>query len=134
MHNRVVVSVFSLTVYLRSVSTPFIYYPRSRPAVPLPAPMRQSFDTFKFIESDDWRCYEATMKARLSGGKDILCRVSFFSRSASTYSDDRIVLHPCFTSVQHLTAYPLPCLLQLFCILARVISPIRPDTVNPRAE
>ncbi|KAI0770205.1 hypothetical protein C8Q74DRAFT_881395 [Fomes fomentarius] len=58
-----------------TVSTRFIYYPRSRPAVPLPPPMRQSFDTFKFIETPDWQCWESTMKARLPGGKDILCQL-----------------------------------------------------------
>ncbi|KAI0712058.1 hypothetical protein C8Q76DRAFT_476567 [Earliella scabrosa] len=58
-----------------TVSTPFNYHPRSRPAVPLPAPMRQSFDTFKFIETPEWQCWESSMKARLPGAKDIMCQL-----------------------------------------------------------
>ena len=34
--------------------------------------MRQSLQTFKFIETEDWRLSEATMKARIAGGKDIV--------------------------------------------------------------
>ena len=60
---------------VRHVSTPFVYSPRSRPGVPLPAPMRQSFDTFKFIETPEWQRWESVMKARVAGGKDILCQV-----------------------------------------------------------
>ncbi|KAI0769031.1 hypothetical protein BD413DRAFT_87163 [Trametes elegans] len=58
-----------------TVSTPFIYRPRSRPAIPLPSPMRQSFDTFKFIESPEWRRWDTTMRARIHGGSDISCQI-----------------------------------------------------------
>ncbi|KAI0755064.1 hypothetical protein C8Q80DRAFT_1117566 [Daedaleopsis nitida] len=58
-----------------TVSTPFVYYPRSRPAAPLPSPMRQSFDTFKYIESPDWQVWESNMVARLPGAKDIACKL-----------------------------------------------------------
>ncbi|KAI0354874.1 hypothetical protein OH77DRAFT_367419 [Trametes cingulata] len=56
-----------------TVSTPFIYYPRSRPALPLPESM--SLDSFYFIDSPDWRCWETSMKARTKGGKDIHCQL-----------------------------------------------------------
>ncbi|KAI0365704.1 hypothetical protein BV20DRAFT_1038757 [Pilatotrama ljubarskyi] len=56
-----------------TVSTPFIYYPRSRPALPLPESM--SLDTLFSIDSPDWRCWESSMKARLKGGKDIHCQL-----------------------------------------------------------
>ncbi|KAI8994206.1 hypothetical protein BD414DRAFT_513794 [Trametes punicea] len=58
-----------------TVSTPFIYYPRSRPAIPLPEPMRQSLDTFKFVETPEWQRWEATMNARMSTAKDIHCQL-----------------------------------------------------------
>ncbi|KAI1793364.1 hypothetical protein LXA43DRAFT_239772 [Ganoderma leucocontextum] len=58
-----------------NVSTPFIYHPRSRPSVPLPAPMRQSSDTFKFIPNPEWYRHESVMRARQAGGKDVVCEL-----------------------------------------------------------
>ncbi|CDO77139.1 hypothetical protein BN946_scf184657.g14 [Trametes cinnabarina] len=58
-----------------TISTPFVYHPRSRPASPLPEPMRQSYDTFKFVESPQWHCWEATMRAKSASAKDIHCQL-----------------------------------------------------------
>ncbi|KAM5531316.1 hypothetical protein V8D89_015031 [Ganoderma adspersum] len=58
-----------------NVSTPFIYHPRSRPSVPLPASMRQSSDTFKFIPNPEWACHESVIRTRQAGGKDVVCEL-----------------------------------------------------------
>jgi len=44
-----------------TVSTPFIYYPRTRPAVPIPASLRRSDGGF--IEQPEWRVYRSVLKA-----------------------------------------------------------------------
>ncbi|OBZ71501.1 hypothetical protein A0H81_08642 [Grifola frondosa] len=54
-----------------SVSTPFIYYPRSRPATPIPRPLSPIHGTSHFLATPDWKCYECRMKAQIMGGKDI---------------------------------------------------------------
>ncbi|RDX42625.1 hypothetical protein OH76DRAFT_1458709 [Lentinus brumalis] len=89
------------------VSTPLIYYPRSRPAVPLPSPMRQSFDTFRFIETPEWRSWESTMKARISGAKDISCQL--FLPAARVYCiNQHIPFHVTFSSSAFSLAAFLP--------------------------
>ncbi|KAJ7780966.1 hypothetical protein B0H16DRAFT_603113 [Mycena metata] len=44
-----------------TVSTPFIYYPRTRPAAPLPSPLRRIQGGF--LSQPDWRVYEYLLKA-----------------------------------------------------------------------
>ncbi|KAJ7044611.1 hypothetical protein C8F04DRAFT_1350853 [Mycena alexandri] len=44
-----------------TVSTPFIYYPRTRPAAPLPSPLRRIQGGF--IPQPEWRVYEYLLKA-----------------------------------------------------------------------
>ena len=46
--------------------------------------MRQSFDTFKFIETPEWQRWESVMKARVAGGKDILCQVCAYRYHCAT--------------------------------------------------
>ncbi|RPD62307.1 hypothetical protein L227DRAFT_544763 [Lentinus tigrinus ALCF2SS1-6] len=89
------------------VSTPFLYYPRSRPAVPLPSPMRQSFDTFKFIETPEWRGWESTMKARISGAKDISCLL-YLPASRVYCISQNIPFHVTFSSSAFSLAAFLP--------------------------
>ena len=82
LHTKDLLELIALNI--RHVSTPFVYSPRSRPGVPLPAPMRQSFDTFKFIETPEWQHWESVMKARVAGGKDILCQVCAYRPHRAT--------------------------------------------------
>ncbi|KAI0917450.1 hypothetical protein AcW1_007354 [Taiwanofungus camphoratus] len=80
-----------------TVSTPFIYYPRSRPAVPLPSPMRYVPEFAMLLESADWRCYESTMIAKTSGGKDIISR--FYVPASRVFcKSEPIPFHLTFTS------------------------------------
>lgn len=67
------------------VSTPFIYYPRSRPAVPLPPRMVLSSSAPGVVESPEWRCFESRIPARTVGVTDIITKVRV-SRGASPQS------------------------------------------------
>ncbi|KAH9922872.1 uncharacterized protein BXZ73DRAFT_51201 [Epithele typhae] len=90
-----------------TVSTPFVYLPRSRPAVPLPPPMRQGRNSSKFIEDDDWRLSEAVMKARLAGGKDIHCQ--FYIPATRVFSvTEAVPFHVMFQSSAFSLAAFLP--------------------------
>ncbi|EIW59119.1 uncharacterized protein TRAVEDRAFT_71303 [Trametes versicolor FP-101664 SS1] len=90
-----------------SISTPFIYHPRSRPALPLPEPMYQSHDMSGLAESPDWRCWESTMKARTSGGKDIHCQLYLPSLRVFSISQP-IPFHIMFSSSAFSLAAYLP--------------------------
>ncbi|KAJ7283964.1 hypothetical protein C8J57DRAFT_1171957 [Mycena rebaudengoi] len=56
-----------------TVSTPFVYFPRTRPAVPIPSPL--SCSDRGFLARPDWRLYESTIKAKKSGAQDITSKL-----------------------------------------------------------
>ncbi|EKM51698.1 uncharacterized protein PHACADRAFT_261993 [Phanerochaete carnosa HHB-10118-sp] len=58
-----------------SVSTDFIYFPRSRPAVPLPPPMMLVHSNPGVLESSEWRCFESRIPARTVGVTDIITKL-----------------------------------------------------------
>ncbi|KAH9891554.1 hypothetical protein C8Q73DRAFT_746655 [Cubamyces lactineus] len=105
-----------------TVSTPFLYHPRTRPAVPLPPAMRQSLDTFKFVETPDWRSWEATMKARSSGGRDIHCQL-YLPASRVFSITQPIPFHIMFSSSAFSLAAYLP-----YGPMATILSPSRQFT------
>ncbi|KAK0187805.1 hypothetical protein F5146DRAFT_1104673 [Armillaria mellea] len=51
------------------LSTPFVYYPRTRPAIPPPAPLRPAPNGFRY--DPEWQIYESVIKAKNSGMQDI---------------------------------------------------------------
>ena len=61
-----------LTPCLRVLSTPFTYYPRSRPAAPLPYNLSFNGDGFEL--HPDWTAFESIMKSKQIGKPDILAR------------------------------------------------------------
>lgn len=70
----------------RSLSAPFIYYPRTRPAAPLPPPLRKASTNLGLTQSPHWRMYEQRVASRVPGGQDITSRLyipasRIFSRS-----------------------------------------------------
>ncbi|KZT64274.1 hypothetical protein DAEQUDRAFT_43057 [Daedalea quercina L-15889] len=68
-----------------TVWTPFIYYPRSRPAVPLPRIVRQLTGGYPtFLDTTDWRCYKALMTTKVSGLNDIV--TMFYVPAARVFS------------------------------------------------
>lgn len=58
-----------------SVSTDFIYFPRSRPALPLPPPMMLTNTKPGVLENSDWRCFESRIPARTPGVTDITTKL-----------------------------------------------------------
>lgn len=58
---------------LRTVSTPFIYYPRSRPAAPLPPLLRITRRGFEL--TPEWRSYESSVPCKNGGGQDITTKL-----------------------------------------------------------
>ncbi|KAI0269976.1 hypothetical protein BC834DRAFT_864329 [Gloeopeniophorella convolvens] len=59
-----------------TVSTPFEYYPRTRPAQPLPAPMDAISVSPGLRLTPDWRAHESSIVARAPGAapKAVVCR------------------------------------------------------------
>ncbi|KAH9847954.1 hypothetical protein C2E23DRAFT_846414 [Lenzites betulinus] len=90
-----------------TLSTPFVYHPRSRPAVPLPEPMYQSQEMEGFVKSPDWRCWDTTMVARTSGGKDIHCQIYLPSSRVFSITQS-IPFHIVFSSSAFSLAAYLP--------------------------
>ncbi|GBE85295.1 hypothetical protein BKA93DRAFT_789659 [Sparassis latifolia] len=60
-----------------TISTPFVYYPRSRPAVPLPTMfvMRQNPGDTSLVQVTEWQCYESVLTSKTQGGKDITAKL-----------------------------------------------------------
>ncbi|CAL1712360.1 unnamed protein product [Somion occarium] len=58
-----------------TVSTPFVYYPRSRPALGLPGPMTITTVYPGVLESADWTCFDTVMAAKSRGVKDIVAKL-----------------------------------------------------------
>jgi hypothetical protein len=50
----------------RTVSTPFIYCSRSRPAVPIPSPLLSTGGIF--IERSEWKVYRSVVKTNAKAG------------------------------------------------------------------
>lgn len=53
----------SLTVPSRHVSTPFKYFPRTRPAVPIPLPLQYRAGA-GFLATSDWKLLESTLYSK----------------------------------------------------------------------
>ncbi|KAF7987044.1 hypothetical protein HWV62_171 [Athelia sp. TMB] len=56
----------------QSLSIPFIYYPRTRPAAAIPSPLPQVHTNPGVKLSTQWRMFEQRMVTRIPGGQDIL--------------------------------------------------------------
>jgi len=68
-----------------TVCTPFIYYPRSRPAIPLPRAARQLAGGYpSFLDTPDWRCYKSVMAPKVPGLNDIMTK--FYVPAARVFS------------------------------------------------
>ncbi|KAJ6588787.1 hypothetical protein B0H19DRAFT_1101148 [Mycena capillaripes] len=77
-----------------TVSTPFIYYPRTRPAVPIPPPLL--LDEGRFIEQPEWTMRPFTVKGKRNAG-DI--NVKFYlPASRSFFASQAIPFHITFES------------------------------------
>ncbi|KAF7355546.1 hypothetical protein MSAN_01471700 [Mycena sanguinolenta] len=89
-----------------TLSTPFIYYPRTRPAAPIPVPLQRIEGGF--IESPEWRKYESVLKASpKAGAQDIYCKV-YVPASRIFCASQAIPFHVTFESTAYSLAAFLP--------------------------
>lgn len=124
-----------------TVSTPFLYHPRSRPAVPLPRTVRPPVASYPtFLDSPEWRCYKSLMTPKVSGLNDIITMVCLDFPFAKNGSSRGIVLRPRRAGFQLDRAYSVLCALRIICDVARNLPASRPHdhpairpSTHPRA-
>ncbi|KAJ3934277.1 MAG: hypothetical protein NXY57DRAFT_890494 [Lentinula lateritia] len=92
---RMKASFFGINVGNSVLSTPFIYYPRTRPMVPLPAPLKLTQDCFN--GTPDWQLYESVMTSRRSSLQDISTRL-YIPASRIFCASQNIPFHVTFES------------------------------------
>jgi len=90
-----------------TVSTPFIYYPRSRPGIPLPAAMIRTSVSPGLQETGQWRLHESTIVSRAPGSKDIICKL-YVPKSHIFCMNQPIPFHLSFVSSASSLASLLP--------------------------
>ncbi|KAF7362595.1 hypothetical protein MVEN_00608300 [Mycena venus] len=87
---------FRLPIGSTTVSTPFIYQPRSRPAHPTPTPLE--CENAGFIERPGWRVFKSVVKAHPNTGfQDINVKL-YIPESRIFYPADPIPFHVTFES------------------------------------
>lgn len=86
---------YPIVSYSSVLSTPFIYYPRTRPMVPLPAPLKLTQDCFN--GTPDWQLYESVMTSRRSSLQDISTRL-YIPASRIFCASQNIPFHVTFES------------------------------------
>ncbi|KAF8195610.1 hypothetical protein K438DRAFT_1586540 [Mycena galopus ATCC 62051] len=88
------------------LSTPFIYYPRTRPATPIPASLRR-FEG-GFIESPEWKTYESVLKAKAKAGTQDIYVKFYIPASRIFCASQAIPFHVTFESTAFSLAAFLP--------------------------
>jgi hypothetical protein len=78
-----------LTSCCRTVSTPFLYYPRTRPAVSVPRSL--VVGPSGVLPTSEWRLFETKIYSRIKAGDDVISQVSFVSSPAYSQSPDPIL-------------------------------------------
>lgn len=72
------VAICLISEFLSTVSTPFVYRPRSYPAVPIPiSPPAEVMHPSTF-QSDDWAIHRTNIKSKTQRGGDISVAVCIF--------------------------------------------------------
>ncbi|KAJ7241895.1 hypothetical protein B0H12DRAFT_1132916 [Mycena haematopus] len=88
------------------LTTPFIYYPRTRPAAPIPVPLRR-FEG-GFIESPEWKKYESVLNAHTKAGTQDI-NISFYLPVSRIFcASQAIPFHVTFESTAYSLAAFLP--------------------------
>ncbi|KAJ6532956.1 hypothetical protein B0H19DRAFT_965393 [Mycena capillaripes] len=90
-----------------TVSTPFIYYPRTRPSDPLPSPLPPP-EAGRFIERPDWRVYHSDIKVNAESGIQDIAVKFYFPVSRIFCASQGIPFHLTFESDAHSVAAFLP--------------------------
>ncbi|KAJ3854025.1 hypothetical protein EV368DRAFT_37689 [Lentinula lateritia] len=92
---RMKASFLGINVGNTVLSTPFIYHPRTRPMVPLPAPLQLTQNYFN--GTPDWQLYESVMTSRRSSLQDISTRL-YIPASRIFCASQNIPFHVTFES------------------------------------
>ncbi|EAU85980.2 hypothetical protein CC1G_03003 [Coprinopsis cinerea okayama7 len=78
-----------------NITTPFLYFPRTRPPSPLPPPL--STDSFGFTSSIEWNVFESVISSRRIGMQDIMAKL--YIPATRTYClSQRIPVHVLLSS------------------------------------
>jgi len=88
-----------------TVSTPFLYHPRSRPVVPIPSPLLCA-EAGRFVERPEWKVYRSVLKGNTKAGvQDV--DVKFYLPASRIYcASQGIPFHITFESnANPLTAF-----------------------------
>lgn len=80
-----------------SVQTPFLYEPRSRPAVPVPAPLSCFSNSHGFPDIPQWSRTEGKMLARMKNIQDVIAKL-YLPRSRIFHMREPIPFHLTFSS------------------------------------
>ncbi|EIN12567.1 hypothetical protein PUNSTDRAFT_141238 [Punctularia strigosozonata HHB-11173 SS5] len=120
-----------------TVSTPITYYPRSRPAMPLPPPLHTYPDSHGFVDSPDWRPFSSVIKAKSASAQDIVASV-YVPSSRIFCMTDPIPVYVTFSSSSYSLASfmsygPTPTLLSA-TKQATSLRLVRQSTVDVRNE
>ncbi|KAJ7126184.1 hypothetical protein C8R44DRAFT_980034 [Mycena epipterygia] len=89
-----------------AVSTPFIYYPRTRPSVPIPSPLPHTKGGF--IERPEWKMYQYVLKANPKANVQDIDIKFYLPTSRIFCASKTIPFHMTFESTAHSLAAFLP--------------------------
>lgn len=106
-----------LTISLRHISTPFNYFPRTRPMVPIPLPMQYRAGA-GFLATSDWKLYESTLYSKSQTRPNI---------SAKLYIPSSRIF--CMTQ-----PIPFHLTLESSAVSLAVFLPFGPTAANPTAR
>ncbi|KZP08690.1 hypothetical protein FIBSPDRAFT_964594 [Athelia psychrophila] len=101
----------------QSLSIPFMYSPRTRPATAIPPPLMQASTNLGLKQSPQWRMFEHRMASRMPGGQDVTSRF-YIPASRIFCLKQSIPFHLTFSSSAFALASLLP-----FLPIASLISP-----------
>lgn len=59
----------------RTVSTPFLYLPHTRPSVPIPVPLVPTASSSGFAETPQWKLFSSITVANRRGMRDLVAKV-----------------------------------------------------------
>ncbi|KAJ6496127.1 hypothetical protein C8R45DRAFT_823226 [Mycena sanguinolenta] len=90
-----------------SVSTPFIYYPRTRPPLPTPSPLHCT-EAGEFTEGPGWQVYQSVVKAKATNGMQDIGVKFYLPASRMFCASEAIPFHITLESDAHSLAAFLP--------------------------
>lgn len=96
------------SILCRTVSTPFLYLPHSRPSASIPVPLVATSLNCGFTESPDWKLFSSTLSANQPDVRDVVAKVRspvFISRGHNLVE---IVLHSHNTNILYSPTHPVP--------------------------